>query len=162
VPLLFDGALAPGGASIGALRDAGGVIPLPEPGPGSSLERSGADRVIEAVPDGLRSTLARGHALFEELRAEPGDQFKLITRRTRNTLNSTLHNLPTAAPDDEPNPLWMNPGDGRRLGLVSGAQVAVSNTYGALEAGVRFDPRLRSGVVAMTHGFGNASTSGMP
>ena len=56
----------------------------------------------------------------------------------------------------------MNPGDGRRLGLVSGAQVAVSNTYGALEAGVRFDPRLRPGVVAMTHGFGNASTSGMP
>src|SRR5439155_3176972 len=68
MPMLFDGALAPGGASIGALRDAGGVIPLPEPGPGSSLERSGADPVIEAVPDGLRSTLARGHGLFSERR----------------------------------------------------------------------------------------------
>jgi anaerobic selenocysteine-containing dehydrogenase len=160
--LLFDGALAPGGTSIGALRDAGGVVPLPEPGPGGSLGRLGVDGTIDTVPDALASTLARGHALFAELRDQPNDTFKLITRRTRNTINSTLHNLPTAAPDDEPNPLWMNPDDGRRLGIAAGERVEVSNVYGTIEAGVRYDPRLRPGVVAMTHGFGNASTSGMP
>ena len=160
--LLFDGALAPGGTSIDTLRDAGGVLPLPEPGAGGSLGRRGVDEVIVAVPDGFRSTLARGHALFDELRSEPVDQFKLITRRTRNTINSTLHNLPTAAPDDEPNPLWMNPDDAQRLGVAAGERVAVAKAYGAIEAGVRFDPRLRTGVVAMTHGFGNAATTGMP
>ena len=55
----------------------------------------------------------------------------------------------------------MNPDDGRRLGLAPGDRVAVGNAYGNLEAGVRFDPRLRPGVVGMTHGFGNAATSGM-
>ena len=164
VPMLFDGALAAGGASIGALRDAGGVMQLPEAGPGGSLGRLGIDGTIDTVPDGLRSTLARGHALFEELGAEAPDQFKLVTRKTRTTINSWLQNLPSHSDgdDDEPNPLWMNPDDGRRLGVAAGDRVAVSNGYGAIEAGVRFDPRLRTGVVGMTHGFGNAATSGMP
>jgi anaerobic selenocysteine-containing dehydrogenase len=163
MPMLFDAALAPGGTSIGALREAGGVVQLPEPGAGESLSRLGVDGRIDTMPDGLRSTIARGHALFEELRDESPEQFKLVTRKTRNTINSWLQNLPGAAADDddEPNPLWMNPGDGRRLGVASGDRVAVSNSYGAIEAGVRFDPRLREGVVGMTHGFGNASTSGM-
>ncbi len=165
LPMLFDAALAPGGAGIGALRDAGGVVQLPEPGPGGSLGRLGIDATIDATPDGLRSTLARGHALFTELGDEAPDQFKLVTRKTRTTINSWLQNLPSRSDggdDDDPNPLWMNPDDGHRLGLAAGDRVAVSNGYGAIEAGVRFDPRLRAGVVGMTHGFGNAATSGMP
>jgi anaerobic selenocysteine-containing dehydrogenase len=158
--LLFDGALEPGGTSIGALRQAGGVVQLPEAGPGESLDRRGV-AVIDAVPDALRSTLDRGHELFRDLAGAPHDGFRLITRKTRNTVNSWLQNLPSAAPDGEPNPLWMNPDDGARLGLALGSRVAVSNVYGAIEAAVRFDPRLRPGVVAMTHGFGNAATSGM-
>lgn len=159
--LLFDGALAPGGASLEDVRRAGGVVALPEPGAGESLDRRGVHGVIECVPEALRSTLERGHALFPELAEEPADGFKLITRKTRNTVNSWLQNLPSSAPNDEPNPLWMNPEDGGRLGLGPGDRARISNRYGTIEVGVRFDPRLRRGVVAMTHGFGNASTSGM-
>jgi formate dehydrogenase len=158
---VLDRAIAPSGVTIAALREAGGVLPLPEPGPGGSLERTGLAGTLELVPEALRPALDRGHALFRELSAEQPDGFKLITRRTRNTLNSWLQNLPSAAPPDEPNPLWMNPADGDRLGVAPGGRVRVTNGYGALEAGVRFDPRLRAGVVAMTHGFGNATTSGM-
>ncbi|OHV48378.1 molybdopterin-dependent oxidoreductase [Pseudofrankia sp. BMG5.36] len=159
---LLDGALAPSGVSIAALRQAGGILPLAEPGPGGSLERLGVEGVLNLVPDALRPALERGHALFRELDGEPADGFKLITRRTKNTINSWLQNLPSAVADDgEPNPLWMNPRDGDRLGVAPGDRVRISNDYGAIEAGIRFDPRLRVGVVAMTHGFGNASTSGM-
>jgi anaerobic selenocysteine-containing dehydrogenase len=158
---MLDRAIAPSGVTIAALREAGGVLPLPEPGPGGSFERIGLAGTLELVPEALRPALDRGNALFRELSAEQTDGFKLITRRTRNTLNSWLQNLPSAAPPDEPNPLWMNPSDGDRLGVAQGDRVQITNGYGTVEAGVRFDPRLRAGVVAMTHGFGNAATSGM-
>lgn len=162
LPMLFDRALARSELTVSALRAAGGVVPLPEEGPEGSRERLGVKDGIECVPDALRSTLVRGHALFQELLDERPGRFKLITRRTRDALNSAMANLPTRRPDDWPNPLWMNPEDGDRLGLASGTRASVSNEWGALVAEVRFDPRLRPGVVAMTHGFGNASTSGMP
>jgi anaerobic selenocysteine-containing dehydrogenase len=162
LPMLFDGLLATNGLSVAALRDAGGVVTLPDPGPGSSFDRLGVDGPVQCAPEALGSTLERGHTLFATLRDEDPTRCKLITRRTRNTLNSTLQNLPTNEPDGEPNPLWMHPDDGHRLGLAPGARATISNDYGTIEADVRYDDRLRPGVVAMTHGFGNASTSGMP
>jgi anaerobic selenocysteine-containing dehydrogenase len=162
LPMLFDGLLATNGLSVAALRDAGGVVTLPEPGPGGSFARLGVDGPVQCSPEALASTLERGHALFQTLRDEDPARYKLITRRTRNTLNSTLQNLPVNAPDGEANPLWMHPDDGDRLGLGAGGRVTISNANGVIEADVRYDERLRPGVVAMTHGFGNASTSGMP
>ncbi|EFC83459.1 molybdopterin-dependent oxidoreductase [Parafrankia sp. EUN1f] len=162
LPLLFDRALAPKGLDVPALRAAGGVVPLHEDGAERSRERLGVDGPLDCVPEALGSTLARGHALFEELRAEDPGRFKLVTRRTRDALNSAMGNLPTKRPGDWPNPLWMNPHDAADLGLTAGSRVSVSNEWGALAAEVQFDPRLRPGVVAMTHGFGNAGTTGMP
>jgi anaerobic selenocysteine-containing dehydrogenase len=159
---LFDGALATTGLTVAALRDAGGVVALAEQGAGGSFARLGLDGPIQCVPAALRSTLERGHALFHTLRDEGTEQIKLITRRTRNALNSTLQNLPVHAPAGQANPLWMHADDGRRLGLAPGARATISNAYGTVEADVQFDDRLRPGVVAMTHGFGNASTTGMP
>jgi hypothetical protein len=40
--------------------------------------------------------------------------------------------------------------------------VIVRNAHGELRAELALDARLRAGVVAMSHGFGNARTSGMP
>jgi anaerobic selenocysteine-containing dehydrogenase len=60
------------------------------------------------------------------------------------------------------NPLYMSPADATRLALVDGAAVRIANRWGAIESTVKIDDTLRDGVVAMTHGFGNANTSGMP
>jgi anaerobic selenocysteine-containing dehydrogenase len=160
--VLFDGALGTTGLTVAALRDAGGVVALPEQGAGGSFARLGLDDPIHCAPEALRSTLERGHALFRTLRGEDPERFKLITKRTLNTLNSTLQNLPVRGSDGDANPLWMHSADGSRLGLGPGARATISNEYGTVEADVRFDDRLRPGVVAMTHGFGNASTTGMP
>jgi len=160
IATLFDPVLASSGSSIGALRDARGVVEMAEAGPGGSFDRLGVDGPITAVPEALRPTLERGHALFGDLVAEGPEQVKLITRRTRNTINSTLQNLPSASPEGG-NPLWVHPTHAEQLGLAEGDRAVIANGFGTIEAPVRFDPRLRPGVVAMTHGFGNAATSGM-
>ena len=166
LPLMYDGALAPRGLSIDALRDAGGVATLHEPGPGGSLDRLGLTGTIECAPEALHSTIARGHARFAELQAavatEPDTRFSMITRRTLGSINTWMLNLPGGEEDGAGNPLWMHPDDGARLGLAAGAVATIRNERATLVAPVRFDPRLRPGVVAMTHGFGNVSTTGMP
>lgn len=161
LPLVFDGALAAKGLSIARLREAGGVARLPEPGPGGSLERIGIRGPIDCAPEALRSSFERCHTLFAAARDEHTARLSLITRRTRDSLNSTLANVSGGDKHRVPNPLWMHPEDGARLGLTEGARAQVRNEYGEIDGVVEFDARLRPGVVAMTHGFGNQSTSGM-
>jgi anaerobic selenocysteine-containing dehydrogenase len=163
LPLVYDGALAGCGLSIELLRAGGGVAVLPEPGAGDSIAQLHLAAPIECVPDGLRSTLERGHELFAQLQSEPVDGFKLITRRTQHMLNSALQNvakLKTRGADV--NPLWIHPEDASRLGLELDDQAEISNPHGSITAPVRLDANLRPGVVAMTHGFGNRATAGMP
>lgn len=163
LPLVYDGPLASCGLSIEQLRADGGVAVLPEPGPGDSVAQLGLGAPIECVPDGLRSTLQRGHELFAQLQAEPIDGCKLITRRTQHMLNSALQNVEKLkARGADGNPLWIHPDDAARLGLGPDDLAEISNAHGSIRAPVQLDPNLRPGVVAMTHGFGNASTSGMP
>jgi anaerobic selenocysteine-containing dehydrogenase len=163
LPLVYDGPLAGSGLSIGQLREQGGVAVLAEPGPGGSMVQLQLSAPLDCVPDGLRSTLQRGHELFAELQAEPAGQMKLITRRTRHTINSALQNVEKLkARGAASNPLWMHPDDATRLGLAPDSVARISNEHGTICAEVRHDANLRPGVVAMTHGFGNATTTGMP
>ena len=107
--------------------------------------------------------MARADELFAELAAEPPDQLRLITRRTRNTLNSALANVAKLkARGADTNPLWMHPDDAAARGLAEG-DVARSTTRPARSyAAVALDPNLRPGVVAMTHGFGYAAARACP
>ena len=60
------------------------------------------------------------------------------------------------------NPLYMNPRDAMDRGLREGQLVQIHNDHGVLRAELALDEKLRAGVVAMSHGFGNERTSGMP
>ncbi len=162
---LWDGRLAEGGYSIEALREApGGVVEIPQAPHGGFLERVGGDEGFDCCPDALSSTMARAESLFEQLDGEGENQLKLITRRTHHMLNSALQNmkvLKTAA-GSRNNPLYMNPDDARARDFDEGQTVRVRNAHGELLAELAFDVRLREGVVAMSHGFGNDRTPGMP
>ncbi len=79
-------------------------------------------------------------------------------------MNSGFQNLKTLrdAKGGETNPLYMNPRDAMERGLREGQWIIVRNDNGELRAELALDDKLREGVVAMSHGFGNAGTSGMP
>jgi anaerobic selenocysteine-containing dehydrogenase len=162
---LWDGRLGETGHSIGALRETEGhVVLLPEAEPGGFLERVSEGGSFDACPEVLRESLERAETIFESLVSEAGDGLKLITRRTHYMLNSGFQNLKALrdAKGGGTNPLFMNPRDALDRGLSEGQWVLVHNAHGKLRAELALDAHLREGVVAMSHGFGNERTSGMP
>ncbi len=162
--MVHDTALAEHGLSMAALHEQpGGVAVLPATEPGGLLDRATANGTLAGAPEMLAEAWTRAAVIFAELAGEDRHQLKLITRRTSHTLNSAMQNvrrLKQAGAAD--NPLYVSPIDAERLSIIDGARVRVSNRFGSIEAPVRIDATLRDGVVAMTHGFGNASTTGMP
>jgi len=162
--LINDAALAEHGLSLDALRGRDGNVAVLEPtAPGSFIDRHTADGTIDADPPMLAVAFARAIDTFAEMAAEPAHTLRLITRRTAHTINSALQNVEKLkARGAADNPLYMSPADAERLSLIDGAAVHISNRWGSVDSTMRIDDTLRPGVVAMTHGFGNAGTSGMP
>jgi anaerobic selenocysteine-containing dehydrogenase len=162
---MWNGRLEESGYSLDALRRTkGGVMLLPEKPHGGFLERVAGANGFDCCPDALVSTIERARGVFVGLENEIEGQLKLITRRTHHMLNSALQNMKTlkTAAGSRNNPLYMNPEDAEARSLEEGQHVRVRNEHGELVAELALDPRLREGVVAMSHGFGNERTPGMP
>jgi anaerobic selenocysteine-containing dehydrogenase len=165
VAALWNGRLGEKGHSIEELRNAeGGVLVLDESPYGQFLESVSAGRRFDCCPEVLEETLGRAEPIFEELLNESGNTLKLITRRTNYMMNSGFQNVKALrdAKGGRTNPLYMHPRDALDRGLREGQWVVVRNAAGELRAELALDDRLREGVVAMSHGFGNARTTGMP
>jgi anaerobic selenocysteine-containing dehydrogenase len=162
---LWGGRLAEAGVSLDALRAIpNGVERLPASEPGGFLDRVSGPAGFDCCPDGLLPMLERAEALRIGSQDEPEPRLQLITRRTHHMMNSTLQNLKVlkTRKGARQNPLYMNPSDAAVRALVEGQHVRVHNEHGSLVAELAFDEHLRPGVVAMSHGFGNERTSGMP
>jgi anaerobic selenocysteine-containing dehydrogenase len=160
ISAFFDGDLAGHGLSVAELasRDRGLAV-LDE----STATPLLAGRRLDCAPELLGDAFERAATIFAELEAEPPGVLRLITRRTRNTLNSAFANIEKLkGRGAATNPLWMHPDDAAARGLVAGDAVRVHNDVGSLEAAVALDADLRPGVVSMTHGFGHAGAAGMP
>lgn len=120
------------------------------------------DQRVDCCPPLFAEAMARAHAIFAELDAEPAGQLKLISLRTNYMHNSWYHNVEKLKrAKQQGNPLHVAPDDAARLGLADGDAVVVSNEHGRIEAVVRVDDTLRPGAVAMTHGWGNERTPGL-
>jgi len=162
---LWGGRLAEAGISLDALRAIpNGVQRLPASEPGGFLDRVSGPAGFDCCPDSLRPMLERAEVLRVESQREPEPRLRLITRRTHHMMNSTLQNLKVLKTREgaRQNPLYMNPVDATDRALAEGQHVRVHNEHGSLVAELAFDAHLRPGVVAMSHGFGNEGTSGMP
>lgn len=162
---LWDGRLGETGHSVAALRTAPGhVVVLPPNEHGGFLARVAGGARFDACPPALAQAFGRAAEVFEDLVAEGGGGLKLITRRTHTMLNSGFQNVKALRDmkGAQTNPLFMNPRDALERGLSEGQRVVVRNAHGELRTELSLDEQLREGVVAMTHGFGNERTTGMP
>lgn len=120
------------------------------------------DKKVDCCPPGFAGGLTRVESQLLELQAEDRARLKLITRRDNYMHNSWYQNLPgmKRGPRNR-NYLYVHPDDAAERGLDDGAKVRVWNEHGALEIEIQCDAGLMPGVVAMTHGWGNARTPGM-
>lgn len=119
------------------------------------------DRRVDCCPALFDEAVVRAHRIFGELRDAP-PRFRLINLRHIFMHNSWYQNVAKLKRGrNATNAIHVHPSDLAALGVEDGSMVRIENAHGALEAPVRADETLRSGVVAMTHGWGNARTPGL-
>lgn len=133
-----------------------------EPGAFFTKHLQTGDGKVDCCPPAFAAALDRAEAIAVELAAEGASRLKLITRRDPYMHNSWYANVPSMKRGKRAtNRLYVHPDDLAARGLADGDRVRVSNEHGAVEVEVAADEGLLAGVVAMTHGWGNAQTPGM-
>jgi anaerobic selenocysteine-containing dehydrogenase len=103
----------------------------------------------DLVVDALQS-LANERGV--ELRAYP---FRLISRRMKNAKNSSGIDVDALFAPGSLNPAYMHPDDLRSLGLMTGDTVRIVSERSSIPAVVAADDTVLSGVVSMTHAWGD-------
>lgn len=119
----------------------------------------GMDDRLQLFPVGVADEIANlvaYHASADESRSRP-DQFThlLTCRRNGQVYNSMCHELPRTATG---NPAFLHPDDIEALGASSGQVMRLMSAHGAIDVELAADATMLSGVVSITHGFGNRST----
>jgi anaerobic selenocysteine-containing dehydrogenase len=158
-----DAMLRSRGQSMPALREAG-VLVFERSSPESffDMHLQTDDHRVDCCPPSFAEAIARMGTLFDALAAEPPGQLKLIGKRDPYMLNSWYGNLPKMkAQGRDHNPLFMHPDDARARRIADGDSVRVANRHGAVETRVQLTDQLMPGVVAMTHGWGQATSPGL-
>ncbi len=160
----LDRMLARSGLSVASLREQpAGTAVLPRRAIGRFYEEfiQTEDKRVDCRPPLFDEAIARAHAIFAELAAS-APRFRLIHLRQVHMHNSWFQNVPKLKRGrNATNALHVAPDDLRALGLEEGDRASIASAHGRIEAPVRADATLRAGVVAMTHGWGNARTSGL-
>ncbi|MGY2488432.1 molybdopterin-containing oxidoreductase family protein [Cupriavidus sp. CP313] len=122
------------------------------------------DLKIDCFPEAFARAglIDRCHAFFAERTGEPGDTLRLISLRTPYMQNSWLANSERFRRGRQSiNPLNICEEDAAARGLHNGDTVRVFNQYGSIETRVLINNDLRTGAVAMTHGYGHHRAYGL-
>ena len=159
-----DRMLAASGLSLAALRQSAGEALAVTPSAPELIFTQGVqlpEQRIDCCPPLFSEALVRAETLFNDLQQRRGG-LKLINLRTHYMHNSWMQNVERLKRDGQrSNPLHIAPGDAARLELNAGDRVWLRSDHGEVKALIRVDDTLRSGVVAMSHGWGNQQTPGM-
>lgn len=98
--------------------------------------------------------------IWSELVDEPDNLLKLISMRTLHMHNSWMANVPAMRSGNlAENRLRMCLADAESRGLMDGEHVKVFNENGELECRIEIRDDLRTGAVAMSHGYGHKKAS---
>ena len=120
------------------------------------------DGKVDCRPPAFDDAIALCAEQLAELDREGPDRLKMITLRDpymHNSWYANIERMKGGAKDR--NYLYVHPDDAERRGVAKGDMVRLSNEWGEVVVELRVDPDLKHGVVALTHGWGNAKTPGM-
>ncbi|MBF6175363.1 molybdopterin oxidoreductase family protein [Nocardia blacklockiae] len=136
---------SPGGIDLGPLRPR-----LPE-------LIGTRDRKVHLAPDDF---LAAARALLDDLSEAPasgpdGYDLRLIGRRHLRSNNSWLHNVPAMVKGRDRCTVLMHPDDAAARALSAGDPVTVTSRTGSIRVTVEISDEIRSGTVAIPHGWGH-------
>ncbi|MFV8783146.1 molybdopterin-containing oxidoreductase family protein [Microbulbifer sp. SA54] len=136
-------------------RDGGGVFDAPDVivQPADPATRGRLDLFPEGLADELQGTARDADASLEQGRQYP---FLLISRRMKNTFNSTGPELSFLASKGTTNPAYIHPDDLESLQVKDGEIVLLSSAHGEIPAVVQASPDIKRGVVSMAHCWGAA------
>ena len=108
---------------------------------------------LQFYPPGLEEELA---AALADLDAKPEQTFplRLISRRMKNTYNSTGPELTLLGKKGTTNPAFMHPEELSDRGISNGDVIEVRSSHGTIPAVAAASDELRPGVVSMSHCWG--------
>jgi anaerobic selenocysteine-containing dehydrogenase len=119
------------------------------------------DGRVDLAPGDLLEAAGRLDAVFERERRQR-DKLKLISKREQHSHNSWLHNHPRFVEGKRStNYLYMNPLDGEKAGVESGAMVEVRSDVGSVRLPVQLTDEMMVGAVALPHGWGHQEADGL-
>ena len=115
------------------------------------------DRKVHLAPDEFVTAAA---TLLDSITPprDGGYDLQLIGRRQLRSNNSWLHNVPTMTGGNNTCTVLMHPDDAAARGLSQGQTVTVSSAVGAVELPLDISDDIRTGTVAVPHGWGHQHT----
>ena len=113
------------------------------------------------APGDLVAAAEKLEAVFETELARRGE-LKLVSKREQHSHNIWLHNHPRFVEGKRStNYLYMNPEDGRKVGVESGGMVEVRSSVASVKLPVRLTDDMMVGAVALPHGWGHQDAAGL-
>jgi anaerobic selenocysteine-containing dehydrogenase len=119
------------------------------------------DGLVDLAPEELVDAARKLEPVFQQERAQR-DKLKLISKREQHSHNSWLHNHPRFVEGKRStNYLYMNPKDGEKAGVESGAMVEVRSSVASVRLPVQLTDEMMIGAVALPHGWGHQAADGL-
>lgn len=119
------------------------------------------DGLVDLAPPEFVDAAAKLREAFVRERVHR-ERLKLISKREPHSHNSWLHNHPRFVEGRRStNYLYMNPEDGRRVGVSSGDLVDVRSDVASVRLPVTLTDEMMVGAVALPHGWGHQDADGL-
>ena len=110
------------------------------------------DRKVHLDHPALNGEIARLRTVNGD---DPAFPLRLIGLRELRSHNSWMHNAPILMRGGREQPLRIHPLDAERYGLEDGGTARLASKSGEVEVPVRVTDEVRTGVVALPHGWGH-------
>ncbi|ARN75630.1 molybdopterin-containing oxidoreductase family protein [Oceanicoccus sagamiensis] len=111
------------------------------------------DLMPEGITDEIAGTIKDADS---SLKAKTDFPYILISRRMKNTFNSTGPELSFLAKKGTTNPAYINPEDLAELNIADGDVISITSDRGQIPAVAQSSPDIKRGVVSMAHCWGGA------